>query len=349
MKGQYIGMLTVFVLVFIITGNVFGALLFQEEYKEEIKFSIGNYNTIAEAQVIGERYIPRMETETNYSSNIIALRINDEENHQKWNEFSVASKQQLKTNYEQRVKEELGSQSKIFGCSDPEVTELNVEDKTNYIAKLEPNSITCRESVSEEGSSTIADIKLEKDEVSVDNEDNRYVRISEEAVELGDSLSNADYPEWQGSGSASSGTEDESCVSSVSLSQLKQNAESEAIDKAEESKDDIIAGDDDFAEHMLDKVEDAEDSYQKPDWINIETNSDVEYRTIIQYANRDSCSLPDDEGDEQSGQRGSAGAKAVPDDLILNYTLEDSERRVIDLDGGRKSIPFKFEFVKDMD
>lgn len=244
MKGQYIGMVTLFVFLFIVTGNVFGAILFQEEYSERAEYSVGGFNTIAEAQVRGKMYDFRMEKELNYSSNIVALQQGEKD--RRWG--SAPSHQEVIESYSQAVESELKSQSGLVDCSPPEIRSVSVEDDSRYTASFSDPFISC----STEG--TESQIKLSEEQLEVQNFNNSYFQLSGVGVDLAEYL---DEERLTDSWSSGTGSSSKSCGPSVDRSALDENAKEEARENA--------IKDDDLANTVV-------SDFSLPDWVELESS-----------------------------------------------------------------------------
>lgn len=322
-------MLTVFVFIFIVTGNIFGALLFQDEYREEVNYGVGGFNTIAEAQTRGKMYVPRMEKELNYSSNIIALNLNNDETPAKWGYVAgVPSKEQVKNSYEEAVKNELQSQSQVLKCSNPQIGGIKIQDYTNYTAELSTDSITCKDR------STEAKIKLDINRFWTNNSNNRYINLSITAVDLAEHLEEKDLPENWGEGTGYSST---SCGPSVDKSSLDEIAKQEAKQKA--------INDNDLADTVS-------SNFPVPDWIDLDTyerfelfyDKDPDYDGDCEYKDPECDEEEEDECEMLDGESYSVTYSAEVQDAVLTYSLEDEEREVIDSKAEKRNIEFVFEY-----
>ena len=350
MKGQYIGMLTVFVLVFIITGNVFGALLFQEEYKEEIEFSIGNYNTVAQAQVIGERYIPRMETETNYSSNIMAFRIglnngeytgledyDDPEEDLSWG-YNTPSYGDLREEYKKATRDHLKTQNEVFQCRNPMVESLQIEkEPLSMKTTFKDNWINCTSSGAE------ASIKIPEEASSV-HERNRYLQMAKYSVEFSERLSNHidNYVNNEGPITAD-GFDSGSC--GRSSGKTKSNAEDDA-------EEDIPDAKDDFGKVLFE-----DDEENRPGWIGLkDQNTTFTSSKIRSSSITDSSSCCDNYDTDENGDtyckdpdtRYKAEATADATEVKISFNIKDSEKNVVDSGGNERSINFNFTKIEDV-
>ncbi|PSG98731.1 MAG: hypothetical protein BRC29_01225 [Nanohaloarchaea archaeon SW_7_43_1] len=350
MKGQYVGMLTVFVLVFIITGNVFGALLFQNEYKEEIDFSIGNYNTIAEAQVIGERYIPRIETETNYSSNIMAFRIgmnkgeyegledyDDPEGDLSWG-YNTPRYSELREEFRKATRDHLKTQNEVFNCRNPMVETLQVEKEPLSVkTTFKNNWINCTSSGAE------ASIKIPEEASSV-HEKNRYLQMAKYSVEFSGRLSDHIDDYWDNNGPITNdGYENGRC--GVGEGTVEENAEIDAEKDIPDTK------------NVYGKILFKNDEGNRPEWVSLKdqnttfTSSTIKSSRITDTSSCCQNYKTNDEGETScadSDNSHEAEATAAATEVKINFTIKDSERTVVDSEGAERSINFKFKKIEDV-
>jgi hypothetical protein len=255
LKGQYIGMMTLFVFLFIVTGNIFGALLFQDEYSERVEFSVGGPNTIAEAQIRGKLYQDRMEKELNYSSNIIALQ--QVERERVWS--SAPTHQQVLNSYLNAVAGELRLQSGLVKCNPPEIGSVSVEDNSSYTAAFSDPYISCSTT------GTDSRIKLSEDQIGVENINNSFVQLSEVGVELGEHIDSQDLPENWDAGEGFDSARDRDSVSQSEKDRVDRNARQEAERRAIENSN---------------LASDLADDFENLDWVEIETETEFEFRTL---------------------------------------------------------------------
>jgi len=352
MKGQYIGMLTVFVLVFIITGNVFGALLFQDEYKEEIEFSIGNYNTIAKAQVVGERYIPRMETETNYSSNIMAFRMglnngeytgledyDDPEEDLSWG-YNTPTYGDLREEFKKATRDHLKTQNEVFQCRNPMVESLQVEkEPLSMKTTFKDSWINCTSSGAE------ASIKIPKEASSV-HERNRYLQMAKYSVEFSGRLSNhidSSVDNSEEPITADGFHSEDRCGGSRTLT--KRDAENDA-------EDDIPGAKNDFGKVLFE-----DDEENRPEWIGLKdqnttfTSSKIRSSSITDSSSCCESYDTDEDGNTvcaDSDTNYKAEATAAATEVKISFNIKDSEKTVVDGKGNERSINFNFTKIEDV-
>lgn len=359
MKGQFVALLTLFVFIFIVSGNVFGAILFQDDYSEEIKYSIGNYNTIAEAQVRGERYIPRMETEMNYSSNIMAFRIGmskgeyegledteESENDISWG-YNTPDPDLLEEEFRKATKDHLKTQNDVFQCSNPVVDAFELEKKPlNMDTTFNDNWINCTSTGAE------ASIRI-PDEASTMHEKNRYLQLAQYAVEFSRGLSDDidDYVkadvnlqnEEGGPITAAGFHSEDRCPGRRPLT--KRDAEDDA-------EDDIPGAKDDFGKVLFEG-----DKQNRPDWIGLD-NQDTEFTSSIIKSSSITDSGPccvrpkyDDQGNRDGcieDTNYNAEATAAATEVKIDFVIKDAEKNVVDSQGDERSIKFKFTKIEDV-
>ncbi|MBY6293962.1 hypothetical protein GLU60_01080 [Nanohaloarchaea archaeon H01] len=330
MKGQFVSTITIFVLIFIISGNIFGAVLFQDTVRETVTFQIGDFNRVSEAQLKAETYVPRMEKELNYSSNIAALELGS--NDRNWQE--TPEKQSVRQGYEAAVREELNSQSVVAGCQPPTIDSVNVEGQ-DYTASISDPWVVCA------SESTVANISLATSSLETSNYNNRYISLAESAVDLGNSIERLPESWPEGTGS-----ESESCQASVDKSDANEEAKEEAREEAIE--------DEELASSAL-------GSYDIPSWVGLDTDTDfsIDYEddpetesctyTVTNCEPTPGPAPEECESEERSGEEYSVTYYAQVESANLEYDLSDSQRQVINSNGEMETIHFLFSYVHDFE
>lgn len=321
-------MMTLFVFIFIITGNIFGALLFQDEYTEEVDYTVGGFNTISEAQMRGKMYIPRMEKELNYSSNIVALDVSSES--EKWS--TTPSKQEIVENYLSRVQNELQSQAGMVGCSPPEINDISVEEETLYTASFSKPVVICRDT------GTTAEIKLPEEEISVDNSNNTYVHILRTSVDLStearDNL--VDFSSWDEGKS----TRREAC----DPDERDGNPRSDAIDSAQSR-----------AVEDSSPAESTVSEFEVPEDLRLETSSEFSYSGGVTTSPDDCTYTEETECPEDSDKdscetevettRTEYTAEYSVSSITYEYLLETKDdQKVLDSEARLRPLDFSFWF-----
>jgi hypothetical protein len=303
-------LLVVVVFLFIITGNIFGALLFQDEYKHRIDYSVDGFNTMAEAQIREKLYTPRMEKELNYSSNIAALQQGKSD--KTWR--SAPSHQSMLDSYLEAVTEEVKSQSSLVDCSPPSIRTVSVEENNIYDIEFSEPYIVCR------GTNTTSRLKLSQTEISSANVNNSYVQLSEVGVNLAEHIE-GDLPEDWGEGTGSAGTQDRDLVSSSQQDRTDEQAREEAERDSIENEN---------------LAEDAVSDFEIPEWVEVETDTEFEFGILERDPEFDTydyevCVSRDEEGectnyDEREGQTYDVDYTVEVTDATLKYTLYDRKK-----------------------
>lgn len=346
MKGQNIGMMTVFVFVFIIAGNVYGAVFLEGEFEKRIEYNIGDVNQISEAQIRADHYIPRMEKEIYYSSNIVALE--SSEIPVEWGSGSVPSEDEVKSDYLARVENELKTQSRIIDCRPPDLGDVTVEKSHSYVVEFDYPYVTCSDTSSQ------AEIKLGAEQITVKHPQNTYLNISRVAVALGDHIESKNLPSgWSATARGSSECEEEQ---STAISIARGNAQFKAREMA--IKD----------ERLSDTA--MEGFRWEQEWIEIRNSTDynIEYEEIgspssnpCDYVDQ-GCVESSESGQESDGEEGDSETE-IPDrcrrtgfeastlytadvqTADLGYRLKDTERQVLNSQASYQNIVFSFDFI----
>lgn len=337
-KGQFISTMTIFVLIFITSGNIFGAILFQDVMDEEIEYNIGDFTKVANAEIRSEAYIPRMEKELNYSSNIKALQLGEEGTTTSRTWPDIPSKSDLRGEYYEEVQSELDSQSRVAECSEPVIGEVSTDNGNEYTAEIEDPWIVCG------GDTAQANISMPENNLESYNHNNRYVPLAESAVDLAEGIQSELPESWdEGTGSASSSCKD-NLDRTLYVEQAKQEAKQNAIEN-----ENLAA--------------DAADTVDLADWIGLDTtttfetsytkeNENIETCDWTHTGHEVDCSDTDDDGVEECETHIHEGEKVVDltysaeiTEATLEYDLYDSERQVIDSQADKQTIHFVFEYV----
>ena len=312
MKGQQIGVLTVFLFLFIVAGNLYSALYIQDDFRQRIDVTVGDFNSISEAKTKGQLYIPRMEKELNYSSNIIALNIGPGPGgYRDWNE--IPNKSELRGEYYNQTRDELETQSRVAGrCTDPEIENVTTDQITQYTSNFSTPWIECTRTSSE------ANITLPNETIKVDNVKNRYVSISDTSVELRNHVEQR-LPSW-GSGFGS----DTECDDSF---EARENA-------IEEAKYDAVKD--------WDPAGTAMQGFNHPDYIAIDYDHEFSYNQVsLDVDGVDEC------GEDDEDTVWEADAEYEVDNINYMYELWDDERTVLNSNANRETIYLWFELDHD--
>ncbi len=190
-KGQFTSLVGLGLFLFIASGNIFGALAIDMETETLIEQNAGDYSKVAETELKKDNYLDRMPRELNFTSNNAALALGVdagiEGNGLMWS--SIPDKQELRENYYLNLSERLETQGQVFGCQSPGVKSPRTENlgKPDNIDNAVNTDIQWNLSnpyiVCSTGSVEV-NISVGRDSFHVNNTNNRYVNLSETAVDV---------------------------------------------------------------------------------------------------------------------------------------------------------------------
>lgn len=322
-----------FVFMFIVTGNIFGAVFFQDEFGEQIEYNVGGFNQISEAQIRAKFYVPRMEKEMNYSSNIAAL--NHDSSPQEWRE--TPSKEQLISGYIGLVGEEFKSQNQLESCSPPKIGEVSAESGTTYTAEFSDPFVTCSDFEAESSDKiSSANIKIPKENLEVQNYNNTYINLLRTAVDLSNHVRSnlPDFESWP-EGTA---TTKQACDPEDRDGEARSDAISQAKDDASEDRT---------------PAEDAVQDFETSEELEIESSSDFSYTGSVATDSQDCTYTKDDcdpesEDCEENDERIEYTADYEVSSIRYDYTLETKDKeKVLDSNANLQPLDYSFWFVQD--
>ncbi|MBC5792996.1 MAG: hypothetical protein H8Z69_03040 [Nanohaloarchaea archaeon] len=191
-KGQFTSLVGLGLFLFIASGNIFGALAIDTETQSIIEQNAGDYSIVAGTELKKDNYLDRMPRELNFTSNNAALALGKgagiEGNSLMWND--IPSKEQLRENYYLNITERIEeTQGDVFGCQSPKVKQPKTENlgKPDNIYNAwytdirwnlsDPYIVCSQESVE-------VNISVGRDSFHVNNTNNRYINLSETAVDV---------------------------------------------------------------------------------------------------------------------------------------------------------------------
>jgi len=333
--------LAVFTFIFIISGQIYGAVLTQEVFSEEISYHTGGINDIAEARIRGDLYLDRINKELNYSSNIVAVNLAATAGGTSWSN-QIPDKSDLKQLYASNILEEIETQNQLYQCTPPALESVTISEETRI--KLDfvdsENAVTCRSGVS--GSGDISKVYLEKDHVTIETSKNRYIPISSYAVEL------ARKAEEKMPGSELTGSDTETSECPGDRQSTIRTAKNNARDSA-------VSGYRNIASEGY-----SETSGERPEYVTTSTkttNFEDEYDVTV---NSEQCTYYvdcskdlDGDGEPDITQcpkvdtEYEATAEYTVTGITTSYDLQDSENQILTNEGG-KTISFSFSYFNDL-
>lgn len=333
-KGAATSLIALSVLLFIASGNVFGALVVDNNVMHHVNYNRGDYALIAETKIKADQFPRRIAGELNYTSDDAALTLAS--NHGDYSQApdiswdnNVPSEDRLMENYYSKIQDSFSDENdEVLRCEGPEVTDISKASggsTTDLEALLSHNWIKCTTERSE------ANISMPSERVEANNVNNRYPGISTYAsVVAGEARGKAEEASpitGTGDDDGNSCPEDEE----EELNEAKSNARSNAL-----------AGYNLMGEDALEDTSD-----QRPEWL--EANSTTIFDgTVTGNTSSYSCTYGCDELSDgtlvncNSGTAYDADAEYEADQVVFEYSFADEERKVVDSDGNMKTIDFDF-------
>lgn len=339
-KGVATSLIALSVLLFIASGNIFGALVIDGNIMEQVSYNRGDYALIAESKVKADLFPRRVAKELNYTSNNAALALADSHGDYSqatgisWN-GNIPSEDDLKENYYAAVYDRIVDQTDILGCEGPEVLRVSKPaggSTTELEAPLSQNWIKCNSERSE------VKISLSTDTVESDNVDNRYIDIASYtpilAAEAKDKAETASPINSTGTDNGNTCPED----SGDELEEAKSNARSNALSGYNSMGDDAL--------------EDTSD--ERHDWISAESSTNFDGSVSGSITDSRSCEYnceTDEEGNEicESGTVYDAEASYEANQVDFEYSLSDSQKEIINSEAEMEVIEFEFTYKHSLD
>ncbi len=339
-KGQFIDLITVSVLLFIITGSLLGAFTINKEISDSVDHNIGDTSEIAETEMKSQFFDTRIRKELNYTSNIVALNLSERSGDADidWSEIDEKSDaeeamEDLMGRYNSFTASKLETQAKIAGrCNNKQIEEVweGGENSTVLNVEFEDKWVRCSDDY------TDTKVKLpEGKELEVNNSDNRYVPLVNYTVGFASRI-----PERIPDSINDTGHDDGS-----ECPETRSTEVDEAESNAEENAKDVNSS---LAEGIFDK----EDSV--PGWLKVSTDTSFSGRVVpgsVDVTPTEctyDCPEDGEEGSCSEGTRYSVTADYEISSTTLSYQLKDDGRSVVNSSASDEKIVFGFEDTYDV-
>lgn len=332
-KGQFTGVISLIVVVFIATGNLYGAILINDQVSESISYNAGDSGLVAEAKLKSNLYPERMTKELNYSSNIAALNLSDKAGDVSWNN-NVPKETQLTQKYVSEVEEELKTQNRVRECDGPTIEDVTLSDSSTTIlsATLSDNWIICSANYA------TANVSVSNNQVETNNIDNRYINVTRYAGTLGSEAENIAEEETPITGT---GTDSgDSCP---------ENRQSELEEAESNAKSNALSGHKSLAAEAMSGT-----SEERPDWMSTSSSTSFSGNAVSTVTSTPrtceyNCrTVKDENGDEvricDEGNLYDTEATYTVDQIDFDYSLTDSGKQIIDSNGELQNIVFDFTY-----
>jgi hypothetical protein len=330
MKGQTLSVLSLVALLFMITGNMFGAVIAQNEIQESISYSANDVNQLLRAETKADMYRKNIRKELNYTHNNIAYTLSPEWDELNWDN-NIPSRDTIRTEFEEAMTTgEYGiiNQNRVWGCTTPNLA----DDPVDIIGPNEIELSLSKASISCSGGLAKATVPIE-DEYTVENTQNNYLHLAEYARTLASEVRDTVPEETEDTATDST----DSCRS--------PDSEQAREDAKEQARDNVLSGYKQLASDAYEATEDDREEF-------ISGAADTEYEGSHTLENPDNiestctydceCEEEDEEDCTCSGTEYTYTYEYDADSLNAEYELEDSENLVPTYDINER---LEFDFV----
>lgn len=209
-KGQFVSMIAVVALLFISGGSIFTAMFAQETFGSHVNYYTRDTGHVLEAKVHGSFYNYTVKKEMNFTENNVAyaMRNADDNENYEWSDGSVPTYSSLKSTYTDRFLDGQGGlNGQIFvdDCSGPTLS-MNSLTKDEISIEMSDKSIKCgyRDSYTDV---YFARNNPNEKTLQVENVNNRWLRVAEASVDLGDGISSGNFDSDIPEGESRDGTD----------------------------------------------------------------------------------------------------------------------------------------------
>ncbi len=321
----FLGFLTILTVIATVTGSIYSALLTSQDLSDEITFNSGDTPLMQELKIKSQNYELRAEDILYYSSNTNAVELAEDSGGGDWSN-NIPEKSDLEDRFEDKTTETFEDRNTVSNrCSTPTLDEISVSDKEYEISYSTPYMGCTSTSITAE--------KPIQNPITVENSDNRYIKILDYSIGLAensrevapDSVVNND-------GSAST-----SCQSSISSSQRNE------IDDEAESDADISSDYNSLASEAAEQVD-------TDTGIEISSSTILDDSTTKEDGSTSSCtySCPTEEEPDRrcDGERYSSEYSYTLSSIDFDFSVEDET--VLLTENGEESIVFDFVYEHDL-
>ena len=330
MKGQTLTVLSLVALFFMITGNMFGAVLGQSEIQESISYSANDVNQLFRAETKAEMYRRNIRKELNYTQNNIAYALSPEWGTLNWDN-NIPSQHTIREAFEEAMatgEYGIAGQNRVWGCSAPKLADNPIEVKGPHDIELSLSeaSIKCS------GGMATAIVPIE-DKYAVENTRNNYLHLAEYARTVASKVRDTVPDNINDTATDST----DSCRSPDSTDARE--------DAKEQARDNALTGYRQLASDAYEATEDDRESF-------ISGSSDTEYEGSYTLENpgdiESTCTYDCDCEDEDKEDCTCGGTeytytyKYEADSLSAEFELEDSENLVPTYDLNER---LQFDFI----
>lgn len=333
MKGQLLSVLSLMAILFIVTGNMFSAVIAQDEIKESITYSANDVNQLLKAEIKSEIYRKNIRKELNYSFNNAAYTLSPEWNELNWDD-NIPEKESIKAVLNEEIRTgDYGiiNQNRLRGCETPELQPEPIEilNFNSVELSLETSRIEC----SSRMSTAIVPIQ---EEYQVENENNNALHLANYARTLAQKVNEVSSDSLEDSGSATT-----SSCERPDTSETKRTARSNA-------RDNTLSGEENIAEEAYDQTSDSRESFISGDYDTSYTGSFSQVDSNETRCTYDcECEEENETGCECQGTEYSYTYNYTAGQLSTDFELEDSEHEVLTYEG-EKQLSFDFQYSKSL-
>jgi hypothetical protein len=342
MKGQMLVVLSLMAILFIVTGNMFSAVIAQNEITKSVSYSSNDANELLRAEIKADVYAKNIEKELNYSLNNIAylLGSNSGPNWEELNwEDNIPDQDRIKSVFKQKmISGEYGiaNQNRLWGCDTPQLAEEPLEKVGSDPVEIELTLSKAQVECSSGRTTAIASIP---EQYTIENDNNNLFELTDYARTLAQKVKEISPDRLEESGSASTN----SCRSpdqSDAQTQARANA-----------RDNTVQGEENIAEEAYQETEDSRESFitGEHDTIILGDFSQVDSDETPCFYDCDCPEGPEDRDGSCrcEGTKYSYTYNYTVDEINTDFDLVDSNNEVLTYDG-QKSLDFDFRYSQTL-
>lgn len=333
MKGQLLSVLSLMAIIFIVTGNMFSAVIAQDEIKESISYSANDANQLLKAEIKAEIYQNNIQKELNYSFNNAAYSLSTDWNELKWDD-NIPKEETIEASFKKEMTSgDYGvfNQNRLRGCKTPQLESkpLEIINSNKIELSIKTPKVNCS------GGMTNAIVPI-KEQYTIENPENNLLHLASYARTLAQKVNEISSEELEDSGYAKTN----SCES-PNKSKTKRTARSNA-------RDNTLNGEENVAEEAYGKTSDSRESFISGNYDTIYTGSfDKVDSSNSSCTYGCECKKEDKTGCECQGTEYSYTYNYTAEQLSTNFEIKDSKNEVLTYDG-EKQLSFDFQYSKPL-
>ena len=346
-KGQN-SLIPAILIVALTTGAFLSILFTSDEVTESINYNTGDFNTIAESKLRADAYERRTKKELNYSTNIYALNMSSESGEYlgdnsddiRWGK-NTPTMDEIIQEFLKPVEARLDSKNGVYSCAGPSIKDVEVsrESLSKFNITLQRPWITCTANTIQDHVPTKSTVNISETQ-QPKNTNNRYLQLAEYSI--GFSHRTESRLESREPITATGDDDGDPCPEDSGKSEDEQ----EAIENAKSNIRDKLSDESLFGD----------DSSERPNWISRESSSkELDLVKVSSDGSKNVCNTyvcgENEEGDDIycDDYDYDGDAKYAIDVAELNYTLKDSDNKVVNSEAEKERIFFYFNKIYDLE